>query len=237
MERQTGHFFWIEISEADLKNGVIINCVSNAGDKFKVVFFDKDGQVNIVEESQTKKKRSEANLFFVPFDRYNLSETMPLSLLKKIQDEDVPPVFMTLDTFEKECRTILPGKHLFCVYGDNWFQSVRYSLKCIEANSREESGALEIMQAEIRLAEKKEHLEKFQPEFVELKKKFEEACKTLETDIKEIDELMKSRENAYNDYVQGSWDKYGADNNQIEVSGSSGGLFGSIGKMFSSKKS
>ena len=80
----------------------------------------QDGQVNMVEESQTRKKKSsEANLFLVPFDRYNLSDTMPLSLLKKL-DEDIPPVFMILDTFEKEVRSILPGRHLFCVYGDNW---------------------------------------------------------------------------------------------------------------------
>ena len=36
------------------------------------------------------------------------------------------------------------------------------------------------MEAEIRLADKKEHLEKFQPEFCELKKKFEAACQTLQ---------------------------------------------------------
>ena len=40
--------------------------------------------------------------------------------------------------------------------------------------------AIKIMEAEIRLADKKEHLEKFQPEFCELKKKFEAACQTLQ---------------------------------------------------------
>ena len=76
--------------------------------------FFQDGQVNLVEESQTKpklKKCSEANLFLVPFDHYNLSDTMQLSMLKKL-DEDIPPVFMILDTFEKEVRSILPGKLL-----------------------------------------------------------------------------------------------------------------------------
>jgi len=192
----------------------------------------------MVEESQTrKKKNSEANLFLVPFDRYNLSDTMPLSLLKKL-DEDIPPVFMILDTFEKEVRNILPGQHLFCVYGDNWFQSVKYNIKVLVAEPRDEMNAIKIMEAEIRLADKKEHLEKFQPEFCELKKKFEEACKALEGDIKEIDELMKSRENAYSEYIQTSSDKYRSYEYQLETTAApqSSGILGSFGKMFSSGK-
>merc|ERR1712109_1592 len=226
VERQSAHFFQIDVTESDMKNGIIVNCVSNGGDKFKVVFFDKDGQVNMVEESQTRKKKSsEANLFLVPFDRYNLSDTMPLSLLKKL-DEDIPPVFMILDTFEKEVRSILPGRHLFCVYGDNWFQSVKYNLKVLVAEPRDEMNAIKIMEAEIRLADKKEHLEKFQPEFCDLKKKFEEACAALEGDIKEIDELIKSRESAYTEYIQSSSEKYRSYDSQVEntASAQSSGL-------------
>ena len=83
--------------------------------EFLKSFFFQDGQVNLVEESQTKpklKKCSEANLFLVPFDHYNLSDTMQLSMLKKL-DDDIPPVFMILDTFEKEVRSILPGTVVF----------------------------------------------------------------------------------------------------------------------------
>ena len=49
----------------------------------------------MVEESQQRKRKSEANLFVVPFGRYNLSETMPLTMMKRL-DEEVPPVFMIL---------------------------------------------------------------------------------------------------------------------------------------------
>ena len=95
--------------------------------------------------------------------------------------------------YEKEPKCVkkcflflLIGQHLFCVYGDNWFQSVKYNLKVLVAEPRDEMNAIKIMEAEIRLADKKEHLEKFQPEFCDLKKKFEEACAALEGDIKEI---------------------------------------------------
>jgi hypothetical protein len=107
---------------------VIISCTSAGSDKFKVVFFDNQGHVTMVEESQKKKKQSEANLYIVPFCRYNLNESMPLSMLKRM-DEEVPPVFMILDTYDRDIKSLLPGTHLFCVYGDNWFQSVRYSLR------------------------------------------------------------------------------------------------------------
>ena len=66
-----GQFFKLNITEEDLKQGVIINCFSNGGDKFKVVFFDRDGQVRIVEESQVKrKKNTEASTFSKIFCHY-----------------------------------------------------------------------------------------------------------------------------------------------------------------------
>lgn len=88
---------------------MIITCVSSNNDKFKLIFFDKAGNVSLVEESQTKKKHSEANFIAVPFTRYNLFNSMPMSVLKGI-DEDLPPVFLMLDTFDKEIRNIVPGK-------------------------------------------------------------------------------------------------------------------------------
>ena len=71
----------------------------------------------MVEESQQRKRKSEANLYVVPFGRYNLSETMPLSMMKRL-DEEVPPVFMILDTFDKDVKSLLPGKWAFKNYVD-----------------------------------------------------------------------------------------------------------------------
>ena len=72
VERQNAHFYRLNITEQDLKTGVIITCVSNGNGKFKVVFFDTDGNVTMVEESQKRKRHSEANLYVVPYGRYNL---------------------------------------------------------------------------------------------------------------------------------------------------------------------
>jgi hypothetical protein len=137
------------------------------------------GHVTMVEESQKKKKQSEANLYIVPFCRYNLNESMPMSMLKHMED-DVPPVFMILDTYDRDIKSLLPGTHLFCVYGDNWFQSVRYTLRCLVAAGPTGDSVDRIRDSEKRLSDKKQHLETFQSEFCDIKKKFEEACKKLE---------------------------------------------------------
>jgi len=233
VERQTGHFFKLKITEDDLKNGVIISCTSNGSDKFKVVFFDNEGHVTMVEESQKRKRHSEANLYVVPFGRYNLMETMPMSMMRHL-DEEVPPVFMILDTFDKDVKSLLPGTHLFCVYGDNWFQSVKYNLKCVVAISPNEDCVEKIKESEKKLQEKKHHLETFQPEFCDVKKKYEEACKKLETDITETVELMEEREKAYNDYIARSSQKYSHVPPSKQHNGGAGGpsLLGGIGKLF-----
>ena len=42
----------------------------------QVVFFDNDGHVTMVEESQKKKRQSEANLYVVPYGRSVKSGTV-----------------------------------------------------------------------------------------------------------------------------------------------------------------
>lgn len=241
VERQAAHFYRITVTEADLKNGVMINCKSTGKDKFKIVFFDQEGHVTMVEESQLSKRASEANLYVVPFGRYNLMETMPLSMMKHLE-EDVPPVFMILDTYDKDVKSnLLPGTHLFCVYGDNWFQSVRYTLRCLVAVQPEADCVKTIQTAEEKLADKKRDLEKFQSEFCEIKKKYDAAKERLENDVKEITELIQEREGAYTEYIDESGLKYSHVPAHSRNSGASapganipliGGITGGIGKLF-----
>ncbi|TRY68205.1 hypothetical protein TCAL_06941 [Tigriopus californicus] len=231
VERQNAHFYRMDITERDLQHGVIVCCTSAGNDKFKVVFFDNDGHVTMVEESQKRKKHSDANLYVVPFGRYHLMESMPLSMMKHL-DEEVPPVFMILDTYDLDVKSLLPGKHLFCVYGDNWFQSVKYTLRCMVAVTSNTECVTKIKSSEKKLSEKKKHLENFQGEFCELKKKYEEACKKLEQDINETVELMQEREKAYEEYIQESGAKYTTSSPAKQANTGGGGLLGGIGKFF-----
>lgn len=241
VERQAAHFYRITVTEADLKAGVIITCKSTGKDKFKIVFFDTDGHVTMVEESQQSKRDSTANLYVVPYGRYNLMESMPLSMMKHLED-DVPPVFMILDTYDKDIKNLMPGTHLFCVYGDNWFQSVRYTLRCLVAVPPDTDCVTTIKTTEDKLATKKKELETFQSEFCEIKKKYDAARERLETDVKEITELIQEREGAYTDYADASALKYSHVPAASRNSSSSqnpagnipiiGGITGGIGKLF-----
>ena len=121
-------------------------------------------------------------------------------------------------------QSLMPGTHLFCVYGDNWFQSVRYSLRCLVAVPQDTDCVETIKTTEEKLAIKKKELEKFQvkikfsmfyiryflfqSEFCEIKKKYDTAKERLETDVKEITELIQDREGAYTDYQDASALKY-----------------------------
>jgi len=242
VERQAAHFYRITVTESDLKSGLIITCKSTGKDKFKLVFFDQEGHVTMVQESQQNKRCSAADLYVVPYGRYNLMESMPLSMMKHLED-DVPPVFMILDTFDKDIKSLMPGTHLFCVYGDNWFQSVRYTLRCLVAVPQDTDCVETIKTTEEKLATKKKELEKFQSEFCDIKKKYESARERLENDVKEITELIVDREGAYNDYQDASALKYSHVQATARNSASSaqnpagnipliGGITGGIGKLF-----
>jgi len=232
--RQCGHFFRIDADDIDLKQGVIISCKSKSCDKFKIILFDGQGEVASIAESKKKRQGSEANLFIVPFERYDISETPFSKLLQTLDIDEIHPFFMYFDTYVKDVKSLLPGTHLFCVYGDNWFQSVKYNLKCVVAISPNEDCVEKIKESEKKLQEKKNHLETFQPEFCEVKKKYEEACKKLETDITETVELMEEREKAYNDYIARSSQKYSHVPPSKQHNGGAGGpsLLGGIGKLF-----
>jgi len=234
VDRQCAHFYKITISDDDLARGVIIQCTSNVKDKFKCVVFDHEGHVCLVEESQKSRDKriaykSAANMFLVPFARYNLLEGITPAMMRMAQEDDVPPVFMILDTFDKDVKHLREGTHLFCVYGDNWFQSVKYNLRCMVAVPPSAGPVQAIEEAEWKLAEKKDKLERIQPEFCELKKKFEEACKNLEADIKETAELIQVRESAYTDYITHSAAQY---NNVPQAQAQQKGFMGGFGKLF-----
>ena len=77
------------------------------------------------------------------------------------------------------------------MYGDNWFQSVRYTLRCLVAVPQDTDCVETIKSSEEKLAIKKKELEKFQSEFCEIKKKYDAAKERLETDVKEITEFIQ----------------------------------------------
>lgn len=122
-----------------------------------------------IEESRKRKGFTAAEMYFVLFDRVNLSELFPL---KFFEDKEVPIQFHLLDGLEPSSNLRLePREHLLCVYGDNWFEDVKYSLRLLLAAS-DTSVVSSIRQTETQLLEKKTMMSQFQGEFLEAKKRY-----------------------------------------------------------------
>ena len=105
VERQAAHFYRITVTEADLKAGLIITCKSSGKDKFKLVFFDQEGHVTMVQESQQNKRCSAADLYVVPYGKrllINLSSKLFVLKYRKIQSYGVNATFND-ETFRRWC--------------------------------------------------------------------------------------------------------------------------------------
>ncbi|VDL82977.1 unnamed protein product [Nippostrongylus brasiliensis] len=150
---------------------------------------------------------TQAEMFFVPFTIANLGEFVPLKF--HMEDRETPLAFHYLDTLETQVAHLLDTrKHILCVYGDNWLNSVKYSITFLPLSSDSSSSLQEITEVEKVLLAKKTEMAKFQSEYADAKKKFEEAVEKLKREDKEIQEKLKTREKAYEDVINISQARY-----------------------------
>ncbi|KIH42245.1 hypothetical protein ANCDUO_27772, partial [Ancylostoma duodenale] len=120
-------------------------------------------------ESQKKKSGTQAEMFFVPFTIANLGEFVPMKF--HMEDRDTPLTFHYLDTLETQVAHLLDTrKHILCVYGDNWLNSVKYSITFLPISNDSAVHLKEITEVEKDLLAKKTEMAKFQTEYAEAKK-------------------------------------------------------------------
>ncbi|KAK5975803.1 DNaJ domain (Prokaryotic heat shock protein) [Trichostrongylus colubriformis] len=221
--KQEGAFYSIEMREEYRQHGICIVCKSASSSKFKLVLFDKEGGVRMIQESQKKKSAgTQAEMFFVPFTIANLGEFVPLKF--HMEDRDTPLAFHYLDTLETQVAHLLDSrKHILCVYGDNWLNSVKYTITFMPISSDSMKPFEEIVELEKILLAKKTEMAKFQTEYAEAKKKFEDACEKLKREDKDIQEKLKTREKAYEEVIATSQAKY---MNHVSPSKSGKSFFG-----------
>jgi len=221
-------WYWLEVSQEESDAGVLVHCLSTSSSKYKVILFDRDGATRQFEDSEKKKYGTEVDMYFVQWDRYNMSDLFPL---KFMTEDEVPITFRRLDGFEPSLNVKLQaGRHLFCVYGDNWINDVKFQIQFVVCNKAPEI-VQEIQQTEARMAQKKTELQKFQTEYMTARKAFEEAEKKLKDEHDLITTLMKDRSAGYSSYKSLAKEKYVArqiaSQNGQASSGWFGGIFGS----------
>jgi len=219
---QEARFYRIKMTEQLAKHGVMIKCKSYSGSKFKLVLFDREGGARIITESQKRKKDVSAELYFVPFDRVNVGEFIPMR--HYLEDKEVPLPFHYLDSIETQGGHALePYDHILCVYGDNFFQSVKYKLIFLPLNEDCSEVINDLKKLGPELTDKKRDMASFQRDYMEIKKKYEENKKRLKDEDEGITAKLKEHDEAYDQLFEAAFKDY-ADKN---VSPSkSGGLFG-----------
>uniref|UniRef100_A0A0N5BXS3 J domain-containing protein n=1 Tax=Strongyloides papillosus TaxID=174720 RepID=A0A0N5BXS3_STREA len=201
VNKQEGNFYKFSVTEADQKQGIIIRVSSTSMSKFKLIIFDKDGGVRQIQESQKKKNCTSAELFYVPFDRIHIGEFVPLKHF--MEDKETPITFHYLDALEPRGSFPLRlGDQIVCVYGDQFLTKTKYSIQILPLNEECNGTIDNIRDLETTLTSKKAEMAKFQNEYTEAKKRYEEAKQKLKDEDKFILDSLKNRDKLYDDLYE-----------------------------------
>ena len=204
--------FRCEITAENARAGVVVSVTSPAGDKFKLLKFDKgrggdagDGlELSLQEVSarfdSVKPKRSHAGFYFTGTQTFNY-EPINAVKLAKLESRDLA-VFRSLDNWTpRECVSIEPGEHVFGVYGDNFFDKCKFEFEIFALGTDCGNGRVldsnEIRDIESKLSNKKHELMKFEKEYLVAKAAFEKAVVKHHNETEEVKALIAAREAAY----------------------------------------
>ncbi|GMT18852.1 hypothetical protein PFISCL1PPCAC_10149, partial [Pristionchus fissidentatus] len=220
--KQEAAFYKVDVKEEHRHKGVSIVCKSPSMSKFKLVLFDKEGGVRLIQESQKKKSCTMASMFFVPQQIANLEEFVPMKF--HMEDRDTPLTFHYLDTLEAQAAHLLDSRaHFLCVYGDNWLNQVKYSITFLPLNDKCDESMNGISLAESALLLKKTEMNTFCEEYKEAKRKYEAAVIRLKEEDKLLTEILKTREQLYESVINTAQERYQTD---ISPSGRQKSFFG-----------
>uniref|UniRef100_A0A7E4VZC7 J domain-containing protein n=1 Tax=Panagrellus redivivus TaxID=6233 RepID=A0A7E4VZC7_PANRE len=203
IKTQDAKFYVIEMREEFAKHGVVIRCRSTANSKFKLVMFDREGGVRVIQESQKKKGNTLAEIYFVPFTKNNLTEFIPMKFY--MEDRDTPLTFHYLDSLQVQGgHTLEPRKHLIAVFGDNFLQEAKVKITFVPIGPYTDEIVGTIQELEPKLKKRKEEMSEFQREYMDAKAKWEAAKERLKREDLEIQELLKERDNLYDQLISES---------------------------------
>jgi len=202
LTRQTARFYFFNVTSDQSENGIIIRCISPNRSRLKLVLFDDRGSVRIVSESTThenQKGKTIAKLFFTYFEVPQLYH-LPISQMTS-EDIAYPTIFTQIETLQIQQQRLEQGKHLLCVYGDNWMNSAHFELTAISLE-HSPSHVSQISDSKIKLIQKKKELVDLKNKHKKLKKEMEEMMLKIQEEAKEIEGQFQTRERLLNDLKQ-----------------------------------
>ncbi|MFQ6648425.1 hypothetical protein Gotur_021522 [Gossypium turneri] len=192
VEKQCAHFYSVTITEDEARDGFVC----------RLLYFEleENGGLSLAlqEDSAKTGKVTSAGMYFLGFPVYCLDQTT--NSVAAAKDPDAA-FFKKLDGFQPcEITELKPGKHVFAVYGDNFFKSVSYTIEAIcAAPFIEEKENLRAVEAEI--LSKRAELSKFETEYREVLAQFTEMTGRYTKEMQEIDELLKQRNEIHASYT------------------------------------
>ncbi|ERM99594.1 hypothetical protein AMTRI_Chr10g230560 [Amborella trichopoda] len=202
VEKQCAHFYSVTITEREALAGLVCRVTSSDKSKFKLLYFEPEetGGLSLAlqEDGAKTGKVTSAGMYFLRFPVYRLDQTANAILAAKDPDA---AFFKKLDGFQPcEITELKAGKHVFAVYGDNFFKSASYIIEvvCAEPFPEEKEKLREV---ETQILSKRAELSKFEVEYREVLAQFTEMTARYAREMQEIDELLKERDSIHSSYT------------------------------------
>ncbi|TMW84233.1 hypothetical protein EJD97_025576 [Solanum chilense] len=202
VEKQSAHFYSVTITEKEAKGGLVCRVHSREKSKFKLLYFDQEenGGLSLAlqEDSSKTGKVTSAGMYFLGFPVYHMDQTQTSAAATKDPDS---AFFKKLDGFQPcEITELKAGRHVFAIYGDNFFKSVSYTIEVVCAEPFTEVKE-NLRAVEAQILSKRVELSKFETEYREVLTQFTEMTSRYAQEMQAIDELLKHRNEIHASYT------------------------------------
>ncbi|KAK3128833.1 hypothetical protein QOZ80_6BG0466930 [Eleusine coracana subsp. coracana] len=201
VEKQSAHFYSVDITEKQAKMGLVCRVHSTDKSKFKLLYFEleENGGLSLAQQEDGVKtgKLTSAGMYFLGFPVYRFEQNGSAGSAKDSEGA----FFKRLDSFQPcDIHELKPGTHFFAVYGDNFFKSASYTIEvvCGESFPAEKE---KLRSVEAKILTKRAELSKFESEYREVLAKFNEMTSRYAQEVQTIDELLKERNEIHASYT------------------------------------
>ncbi|KAF8723587.1 hypothetical protein HU200_021544 [Digitaria exilis] len=201
VEKQSAHFYSVDITEKQAKMGLICRVHSSDKSKFKLLYFEleENGGLSLAlqEDSVKTGKVTAAGMYFLGFPVYRFEQN---NMAAGAKDSD-GAFFKRLDSFQPcDIHELKPGTHFFAVYGDNFFKSANYTIEVVCGESFPAEKEM-LRNVEAKILTKRAELSKFESEYREVLAKFTEMTSKYTQEMQAIDQLLKERNEIHASYT------------------------------------
>ncbi|EIE19270.1 DnaJ-domain-containing protein [Coccomyxa subellipsoidea C-169] len=222
VEKAGCQYYTLDLTQRHIDQGFVIGAHSVAGSKFKLLMFEatEEGQWEMLLQEDSIKVRKNtqiAGLYFLQCETYHIGPR-PSALDTADYPENM--LFKRLESMQPREKPLQlrAGKLLLAVYGDNWFNRVRYTIEAvlpapaaaskaadISGRAREgtsSAGALgvsieKVTRVEGELLTRREALRGFEREYRQTQMAYLEAVERFGKMKDEVEGLLSERDEAY----------------------------------------